>query len=621
MCGIAGCVVPPGERPDTAALERMSAALAPRGPDGDGVETWENTGLVNRRLAIVDPGPAGAQPMADPDDRWVLSFNGEVYNHQLLRSELPRDRWRGHSDTETLCRALAAWGPDAVERCNGPLALAALDRVERRLILARDRLGKKPLYVTRHRHALWFASEMRALLAAGVPAAADAEVLAHVATRGWACGRATPLRGVKRLTPGEIVAVDLDSLSSSERRWYDPARAVDPALAERLAGLPRRELADRLEAELLASVKRRLMADVPLGTLCSGGLDSSLVTAFARAEQRDVTAFACALPDESRRLNEARWAERAAEALDVELVTTELTPASFRAALVAAVHRHEYPLAGPSAVPISTMAELARERGIKVLLTGEGADELFAGYQNLNRRPMRRFLPRWLTLYREAAGVLWGGQTIRNLRRSYRAGDGAVVDFPFGGASDAVQLERSVEQVAAGAYSHHSGARAEVEAGLLAQLTCSAFPFLLNRMDKDAMASSVETRLPFLDPAIVRLALNLPLRARTYPRVKGIVRDVGRRHLPRAIAKRPKHPGMLFDARLRIEERARPEFLQDGLLRELLSVTAADWRELTGTAPPRVGFRLWTGEIWARLFVDGDSVARVDSELWRSGPG
>ena len=630
MCGIAGCVVPRGETPDRRALGQMADALAPRGPDGCGVAIWENVGLVNRRLAIVDPSPAGAQPMADPDERWLISFNGEVYNHQLLRGELPPDGWRGHSDTETLCRVIAAWGPSGIERCNGPLALAALDRAERRMILARDGLGKKPLYISRQGEAIWFASEIRALLAAGLRQPVDTEVLAHMATRGWAHGGPTPLRGIEQLTPGTMVTFDLETLSRSERRWYDPAEAVDSEFAGELAGLGRAELADRLEAELQAAVRRRLMSDVPVGTFCSGGLDSSLVTALARGEQRAVTAFTCSLPQERRRLDEARWAERVAVALDIELHTSEMTAAGFRAALVEAVRLHEYPLHNSGSVPISSMAGLARDRGVKVLLTGEGADELFGGYAGVARRAVRKFLPRWLTLYRDATSALiWRGPVLRETWRSYTnaSGDrlGADLQVRLGpdlqAAQKSVEFQRVVEGRAARSYSHHSGPRAEVEAGLLASLSCWSFPFLLNRMDKDAMGRSVETRLPFVDPSVVRLALNLPLEARTYPRLKGILRDVGRRHLPRAVAIRPKQGGMAFDARRRIEEAARPGFLQDGLLRELLGVRAERWRQLTEAVTPRIGFRLWTGEIWARLFVEGASAERVESELWTAGAG
>src|SRR5437588_8179774 len=269
MCRIAGCVGAEGTRPDEGALERMAAALGHRGPDDRGIETVGNVGLVHTRLAIVDPTPAGHQPMGDRDSGWWLSYNGEVFNHLALRSELDGAGWRSGTDTETLLRALETWGEDAVPRCNGLFAFAALDSRRGRLLLVRDRFGVKPLYVARHAGALWFASELRALLAVGVPPRARRDLLAHSVAYGWANGRETPLEGIDRVLPGTLLDVELATLTVDERRWYDPAAAVDRERSATLASRPRTELAAEVEAALRASVRRRLMADVPLGAMCS----------------------------------------------------------------------------------------------------------------------------------------------------------------------------------------------------------------------------------------------------------------------------------------------------------------------------------------------------------------
>ena len=210
MCGIAGCVLPPGRAPDRDRLERMAAAIAHRGPDDSGVEVVGSVGLVHRRLAIVDPSPAGHQPMRSADGRWWLTYNGEAFNHLALREELPPLCWRGGSDTETVLESLAAWGDDAVARANGLFAYAALDTAARRLLLVRDRFGVKPLYLARRDGELWFASELRALLAAGVPPDVDPDILGHSMVHGWANGEATPLRAVRRVMPGTWLEVSLD---------------------------------------------------------------------------------------------------------------------------------------------------------------------------------------------------------------------------------------------------------------------------------------------------------------------------------------------------------------------------------------------------------------------------
>jgi len=271
VCGIGGCVVGPGAEPDRDALERMLAALEHRGPDDRGLTIDGSVGLVHARLAIVDPSPAGRQPIADPQRRWLLTYNGEIFNHLELREELGGWSWRGGSDTETLLAALDRWGDDAIARCNGLFAFAALDTVRRRLLLVRDRFGVKPLYVARHQGTLWFASEIGALLAAGLPRRAHREVLAAGVSHGWVAGAPTPVAGVERVAPGTAVSVDLATLQASERRWFATAELVDPELRRSLVGEPRERLTDRLEDALRASVHRRLMADVPVGTMCSGG--------------------------------------------------------------------------------------------------------------------------------------------------------------------------------------------------------------------------------------------------------------------------------------------------------------------------------------------------------------
>ena len=283
MCGIAGWVAAPGQHVDPRRLRAMAACLHHRGPDGSGIEIVDNVGLAHTRLAIVDPSAAGAQPMTHPDGRWTLVYNGEIFNHLELREQLPPHPYRGHSDTETLLHGLHTWGVDTVRRCSGLFAFAALDRATGTLWLARDHFGIKPLYIARTAAGIAFSSEIAALLAGGVPRRPNVAGLRHALELGWTNGPETPLADVRRLTPGAMIAVDVRTLRSTELRWFDPIELVDADLS---ADLERAgpAIVDRVEAVLRASVKSRLMTDVPLGTMCSGGVDSSLITAFAREE-------------------------------------------------------------------------------------------------------------------------------------------------------------------------------------------------------------------------------------------------------------------------------------------------------------------------------------------------
>jgi asparagine synthase (glutamine-hydrolysing) len=623
VCGIAGCVVPPGREPDRAALERMADALRHRGPDDRGIEVVGTVGLVQTRLSIVDPTPAGHAPMAFEDRSCWLTYNGEVFNHLELRRELGDRGWHGGSDTETLLHALAAWGEEAIPRCNGLYAFAALDTVRRRLLLVRDRFGVKPLYLAWHEGTLWFASEVGALFAAGVPRAARDDVLAHAVAYGWAEGAQTPFAGVDRLAPGMVAEVGLDDLAVRERRWYDPAEAVDPERAAALAGESRAVLAGCLEDALRAAVRRRLMADVPVGTMCSGGLDSGLVTAFAREEHPRIVAYNASVVDQPG-ADEGPWAERVAAGLGVELRTAPMGAAAWRVGLVPAVAHNEFPLIHESSVPMAMIAALAHADGVKVLLSGEGADELFAGYDFLHGSEYDALLPARARLAQRAelARARVHGLVRRRgrglaaaLRRRLRQRAAPAPAFEPPWAASAAAHVENVRRRARAAHAHHPGPRGDLEAALLGDLS-TYLPHLLNRQDKNTMQASIETRVPFLDPAVVALALNLPLEARTRPLRKGVLRDLGHRHLPRGVARRAK-VGFGFDVRSYLEPAARPAFLADGALREHLGLARAEWDALTERAPSHLALRLWTGEAWCRLFLDGASTEAIERELWR----
>ncbi|PZS21454.1 MAG: hypothetical protein DLM61_27915, partial [Pseudonocardiales bacterium] len=438
---------------------------------------------------------------------------------------------------------------------------------------------------------------------------------------GWAGGRATPIEGIDRVPAGTALTVDLDTLERSEWRWYDPARAVDPERAAALARADRAGLARSVEEALRSSVRRRLMADVPVGAMCSGGIDSSLIAAFARDEAPGLVAFNASVSDQPA-VDEGPWAERVARGLGVELRTARMSAASWRAGLVDAVRHNEFPLMHESAVPMAQIAALAREAGVKVLLSGEGADELYAGYDGLHVPEYRAFLPAALVRRQRVTALLRRADALRRRRgrdligglRRRRERPRAGVAMTPTPAVSAAALESQVISAAGAAYDHNPGARGELEAATLGDLSLY-LPHLLNRQDKNTMQHSVETRVPFLDPDVVALSLNLPLEARATPERKGVLRDLARTHLPRGVASRSKL-GFGFDVRPYLAGAARPGFLAEGHLRELLGITVDDWRAgLTGMSSAHA-LRFWTGEIWCRVLLGGERVEDVESALW-----
>ena len=337
----------------------------------------------------------------------------------------------------------------------------------------------------------------------------------------------------------------------------------------------------------------------------------------------------------ARRPTRAPAAGRWRDALGVELRTVELTAASWRADLVAWSAHNEYPLTHESSVPMTQIAELARGDGVKVLLSGEGADELFGGYGFLHLEQYMDYVRhgrRWRTAAALAVGKLRRdglrgtlAAALERLRPGHAAEspDAAAAKgrrlrlhefpglVPDGGSSI---YDQDWTERAEAAYAHQPDTRRRLEVELLRELG-SYLPHLLNRQDKTTMMQSIETRVPFLDPQLVRLALNLPLEVRMEPQRKAPLREIGMRHLPKAIPRRPKI-GFGFDARAYLDEAARPEFLLDGRLRDIVEASREGWRAALGEVHDHQRLLLWSGEIWCRLFLEDQPVERVEEELW-----
>lgn len=626
MCGIAGCVVRRGTSPSRERLEAMRSALAHRGPDDSGVEILDNVGLVHTRLAIVDVSERAHQPMHDPDRRWWLSFNGEIFNHRSIRGDLVGESFVSEGDTETLLHALARFGPTVLPRLNGQFAFAAVDLVAGRLLLARDRFGIKPLYVACCDDGIWFASEPAALLAAGVTPLPRPEIWRSVLDGSCYPGDDTLLQDIRRLAPGSCLEIALDTSSPTLHRWDSPASHVDAQRQRQLGSFSRAALVSKLEGTLRAAVHDALLGDVAMGTLCSGGVDSSLVTALAVEVKPDLVAFAARYKGDPA-LDEGPAARRVTDALGIELDMLEVTEPVWRSGFVAATLHFGGPLATASAVTISQMAERARLRNVKVLLTGEGADELFAGYGSLHADRLAAFLSNRHRATRRLEPVVVGFplEPLRVVQRrlsrlaGLHAPSGPTWSSVLGPESDHVADDPAATAEVDGAYMHHVGPRMAVEKDLLLDLDLT-LSHLLNRMDKNMMHMSVEARVPFLDPRVVELALNLPLEARVTPWSKGILRDVARGLLPWRIAHRPKIYGMDFEAGAWIEEAADPRFLARGVFTEVFGISRREFADVLAVARGGLRVRLWSAEVWCRSVFAGESAQTIEKDLWPHGP-
>ncbi|HLH15330.1 MAG TPA: asparagine synthase (glutamine-hydrolyzing) [Solirubrobacteraceae bacterium] len=553
MCGICGVLAFNDSFPcDERLLVAMRDAMTHRGPDDAG--TWVSpsgrAALGHRRLSIVDISPAGHQPMSNEDGSVWVAFNGEIYNHAELREELEArgHRYRSHCDTETIVHLYEEEGERCVERLDGMFAIAVWDERRRELFLARDRLGKKPLYWTRAAGGMAFASEIKALLRH--PAVhADLDVAAFYDYLTFVCTPApsTMFAGIGKLAPAERMTIAADGAIRSDVYWTPMSGELSAALAD--GG--DEELSERLLALLRASIAKRMMSDVPFGVFLSGGVDSSTnVALMSELMSAPVRTFSVAFRDHER-YNELQYAREIARRFGADHHEVTIDAGDLVSFLPEMVHHQDEPIADWVCVPLFYVSKLARESGTIVVQVGEGSDELFHGYQNYidavaRRRRYWEPFQRAPALVRDsvaATAVALARHSGRGILHAQYVADAAAGRLPFWGGAICYTGELK-RQILAGnggrpdAYRVVERLWAQAErddpgADLLQKMTYLELKqrlaeLLLMRVDKMTMATSVEARVPFLDPDLVRFALALPERMK--------VRDgVGKWLLKRAV--------------------------------------------------------------------------------------
>jgi asparagine synthase (glutamine-hydrolysing) len=551
VCGIAG-VVGADPRDDVRGRAlRMNARLVHRGPDDEGVWAERGSALAVRRLSIIDLS-GGHQPMVAPSGT-ALVFNGEIYNYRALRETLA-ERWafRTQSDTEVVLALYELEGIDALDRLEGMFAIAILDGRGRRLHLVRDRLGKKPLYYTDGDGPLLFASELKALLV-GLESRPDLDrqALHDFLTLRYVPAPATPWLGIRKLEPGQRLELDLDTGARRVYRWWRLAFASgdgeDPAAPA------------EFEQLLLDAVEKRLLAaDVPVGVLLSGGIDSSSVSAAAvELGHRDFHTFAVGFADGGE-YSELEFARRVSEHIGSRHHEVTIDREQFIAALPELVYQTDEPLADLATVPLHAVARLAREH-VKVVLSGEGSDEVLAGYDlehvaaRLRRLAPFRRVPR--PLLRVAAHALphGRGEALDDLAAAGWTGllraRHTHMTWVFDERAKAALWRdgNGFRPTDALIDSWYGDARSPEPIDQLQEVYCRSWlpEDLLMKADKATMATSLELRTPFLDHALVEWAARLPLRwkvgsARDGWRSKRILREFAEQRLPRGVVDRPK---------------------------------------------------------------------------------
>lgn len=613
MCGIAGFLQRDALGPDAGDIAaRMGGAIVHRGPDHGAVWLDADAGLAfaHQRLSILDLSPAGNQPMASPSGRFVVTYNGEVYNFRELRTELGDGNWTGTSDTEVLVAAIERWGArGTLERLNGMFAFAVWDRGDRMLTLARDRLGEKPLFYGISGDTFLFGSELKALQAhPRFDAQLDRDALACMLRFDYVPAPLSVWRGIGKLTAGHYVEVRDGGRSVGPQipYWSLKDAAIDGA-ANRLTD--RAQMERGLERLLSDSVASRMVSDVPLGAFLSGGIDSSVIVALMQAQaSRPVRTFTIGFDDAA--FDEAPKARAVASHLGTDHTELYVSPQDALDVIPSLPTMWDEPFGDSSQIPTFLVSKLARH-SVKVALSGDGGDELFGGYSRY-----RAIDRAWAKL----------GRVPFAIRSTAAQGLSAVGGKPLipGAPGRAARFlgARRLEDLYRWRVSRIAQPQRLLRDGATGDACAAAFdavPFLadaaekmmfidtltylpedvLTKVDRASMAVSLETRAPFLDHRVVEFAWRLPRSQRLAPEGgKRILRAIGKRYLPAEV----------FDQRKMGFSVPVPAWLRGPLCGWAADLLASDRLAREGIFEPAAIHQLWTG------FLAGKP--RHDRLLW-----
>ena len=634
MCGICGWVgrtaIEPRERGREVALS-MASVIAQRGPDGDGAHEIHGDHaagwFAHRRLRVIDLTEAAAQPMVGEVSGSILVFNGEIYNFRELRAHLGAAGFgvRSTGDTEVVLRAYEAWGPQFVTHLDGMFAIALWDERRAELLLARDRTGKKPLFYTLRDGCLAFASEVKALARMpGVTLEPDPSAFPEFLLSGYIDAPATIYRGIAQVPPAGMLRFAPREGRMSVEHWWSPLPAGPPRQVDK-------PLLDELRGAVDGAVERRLVADVPVGALLSGGIDSSVVTALMCKHARGrVRTFSAGLADEPT-FDERSHARDVATHLG-----TDHTEFAVRADAVALLDRliwlHDGPFADSSAIPTYLVCEAARDQ-VTVVLTGDGGDEVFAGYQRFAAAALSRLVrPDVARLGLRALSLDGGGETYHDPRRALRRFLLACALTPDDRYRQWVSVfdEEHVRKLAGVGPAHGAFAAAMTEAARLPPIDrllhanfVTYLPGDLHvKVDRCSMAHGLEARSPLLDTAVIELMAKVRARDKVGLRhPKPVLRKAFRDIVPAPVWTRAKHGfGVPMDTwfdgelgRVYVDEvlgrdRRLTEWLQPEPLSRL-------WAEHSSGAA-RHGARLWTLltlERWLRALDEPQQLSEPQS--------
>jgi asparagine synthase (glutamine-hydrolysing) len=603
MCGISGF-----SWGDAGLIEKMNKSLGHRGPDDQGTYIDENISLGHRRLSIIDLSSAGKQPMSNEDGSIWIVFNGEIYNFGELRTDLEAKghSFRSNSDTEAIIHAYEEWGCSCVERFNGMWGFALYDRGDGLIFLCRDRFGIKPLYYYFNNKKFIFSSEINGILQHEIDRVANDKILyEYLALDLVDHSRETFFKGINSLLPGESLIYDLAHGTMELKRWYRLAEKIEPIPSSRGDDLSR-----RLRDLFVDGVRYRLISDVPVGSCLSGGIDSSSIVCAMRrlASDGKIETFSLVFPDEP--IDESAYINEVVSNTKVESYRISLTLENLMADLEDLVRSQGEPFGSLSIYGQYRIMQLAHQKGMKVLLDGQGGDELFAGYTKYSGYYLRECL-RALRLGEFvrhlnlgffpflAIGMLGRTALTRRLLTYLQRRKTAFLPSFYKGDLDALIFEWGYD----------------LNSHLIKEITKYSIPHLLRYEDRNSMRWSIESRVPFLDYRLVELAAGLP----SYEKIKDgetkhILRKAMEGLVPGSILQRRDKVGFATPDELWFRE---PRFIE--LMSSILGSnefrSRPYWKpvavkklfedHLKGKSDnSRQIWRIINAELWLRMFID-----------------
>ena len=521
VCGATGEVRLDGQKPDVTAVAAMAEAMAPRGPDGAGVWSQGRVALGHRRLKIIDLTEAGAQPMVDSELGLSIAWNGCIYNYKELRQDLIGHGYRffSTSDTEVLLKGYHHWGDRFVDHLKGMFAFAIVERDSGRVLLGRDRLGIKPLYITEDASRIRFASSLPALLAGGgVDTRIDSVALHHyLSFHSVVPPPRTILRGVSKVPPASLVAIEPDGRRTTTTYWEPDFRR-----RAETADWSERDWEDAVLASLRTAVKRRLVADVPVGCLLSGGVDSSLIVGLlAEAGQTGLSTFSIGFESVGGvQGDEFKYSDIVAERFSTDHHQIRIGTDRMLPALDGAIGAMSEPMVSHDCVAFYLLSQEVAKH-VKVVQSGQGADEVFAGYH-------------WYPPMADATSL---DGAVASYRTAFfdrdTAGVAALVTQDYLAESDPSEL-MVTEHFA------RAGAETGVDRALRLDTTVMLVDDPVKRVDNMTMAWGLEGRVPFLDHDLVELAATCPPELKIAHEGKGVLKEAARQVIPAAVIDRPK---------------------------------------------------------------------------------